>query len=135
MIKANSEADTAQMQDLEEQVEAYEAVLQEMRKLRSLGAKNVMVSSGGRGAALLAETGAYFSCTVPKVPEGRPFNTVAAGDSMIAGFIHEYQKSQDYINFFFRKIQTRAVTRMPITTRITSHIQRKPSKGNFTFIP
>ena len=33
MIKANSEADTAQMQDLEEQVEAYEAVLQEMRKL------------------------------------------------------------------------------------------------------
>ncbi len=33
MIKANSEDDTAQMQDLEEQVEAYEAVLQEMRKL------------------------------------------------------------------------------------------------------
>ena len=77
-------------------IETEEDLLQEMRKLRSLGAKNVMVSSGRRGAALLAETGAYFSCTVPKVPEGRPFNTVAAGDSMIAGFIHEYQKSQDY---------------------------------------
>lgn len=33
MIKANSEADTAEMQNLQEQVEAYEAVLQEMRKL------------------------------------------------------------------------------------------------------
>lgn len=33
MIKANSEADAAEMQNLQEQVEAYEAVLQEMRKL------------------------------------------------------------------------------------------------------
>ena len=33
MIKANSEADAAQMDNLQEQVEAYEAVLQEMRKL------------------------------------------------------------------------------------------------------
>ena len=33
MIKANSQAETAQMQSLQEQVEAYETVLQEMRKL------------------------------------------------------------------------------------------------------
>lgn len=33
MIKANSEAEAAEMQNLQEQVEAYEAVLQEMRKL------------------------------------------------------------------------------------------------------
>ncbi len=33
MIRANSQADTMQMEGLEEQVEAYEAVLQEMRKL------------------------------------------------------------------------------------------------------
>ena len=33
MIKANSQAEKAEMNNLEEQVEAYEAVLQEMRKL------------------------------------------------------------------------------------------------------
>ena len=33
MIRANSQAESAQMQSLQEQVEAYEAVLQEMRKL------------------------------------------------------------------------------------------------------
>ena len=33
MIRANSQAETAQMQSLQDQVEAYEAVLQEMRKL------------------------------------------------------------------------------------------------------
>ncbi len=33
MIKANSQAETAQMQSLQEQVESYETVLQEMRKL------------------------------------------------------------------------------------------------------
>lgn len=33
MIKANSQAEAAEMQNLHEQVEAYEAVLQEMRKL------------------------------------------------------------------------------------------------------
>ena len=33
MIRANAQAESAQMQSLEEQVEAYEAVLQEMRKL------------------------------------------------------------------------------------------------------
>ena len=33
MIRANSQAESAQMQNLQEQVEAYEAVLQEMRKL------------------------------------------------------------------------------------------------------
>ena len=33
MIKANSQAEAAQMQNLQEQVEAYETVLQEMRKL------------------------------------------------------------------------------------------------------
>ena len=33
MIRANSQAESAQMQNLQDQVEAYEAVLQEMRKL------------------------------------------------------------------------------------------------------
>ena len=77
-------------------VETEEKLILAMHKLQALGARNVMVSLGGRGAVLLTEAGAYCSCAVPQVPAGRPFNTVAAGDSMIAGFLHEFQKSQDY---------------------------------------
>ena len=77
-------------------VETEEELLAQMRKLQQLGAGNVMVSLGGQGAVLLTENGSFCRCKVPRVPAGRPYNTVAAGDSMIAGFIHEYQKSQDY---------------------------------------
>ncbi|MBQ6551916.1 MAG: 1-phosphofructokinase family hexose kinase [Lachnospiraceae bacterium] len=77
-------------------VETEEDLREEMIKLQERGARNVMVSMGPRGAALLTETGSYFRCGVPGVPAGRPFNTVAAGDSMIAGFIHEYMRTGDY---------------------------------------
>lgn len=77
-------------------VETEEELITEMRKLQALGAGNVMVSLGGRGAVLLTEEGSFFRCAVPEVPPGRPFNTVAAGDSMIAGFLHMYLASKDY---------------------------------------
>ena len=77
-------------------VETEEALRAEMLKLQALGAVNVMVSLGARGAVLLTEDGDFFSCTPPAVPAGRPFNTVAAGDSMIAGFIHAYRTTPDY---------------------------------------
>lgn len=76
-------------------VESGEELKEEMKRLRAFGAENVMVSLGEKGAVLLSEEGDFFSCTPPKVPAGRPFNTVAAGDSMIAGFIHMYRASGD----------------------------------------
>ena len=77
-------------------VNTEEGLLFEMQKLQQLGARNVMVSLGGKGAVLLTETGEFFSETPPEVPPGHPFNTVAAGDSMIAGFIDAYQRTADY---------------------------------------
>ena len=68
----------------------------EMQKLQALGAANVMVSLGAKGAALLTEHGEYFRAAVPEVPPGRPFSTVAAGDSMVAGFLHAFEISGDY---------------------------------------
>lgn len=64
------------------------------RQLQDKGACNVLVSRGGNGACLLTEKGSAYSLPAP---QGAPVNTVGAGDSMIAGFLYGYMKTQDYI--------------------------------------
>lgn len=63
------------------------------QKLQDMGAKNVLVSFGKDGAALLAKTGEYITCPAPK---GKLINSVGSGDSMVAGFLYEYLKSGNY---------------------------------------
>ncbi len=63
------------------------------KKLKEMGAKNVLISLGGSGAYLLAENGNTYNI---KAPNGKVINTVGAGDSMVAGFIAEYIKSKDF---------------------------------------
>lgn len=53
-------------------------------KLRSMGAKNVLVSMAENGAVLIDENGAVHSCPACK---GDVINSVGAGDSMVAGFL------------------------------------------------
>ncbi len=63
------------------------------RKLKEMGAKNVLVSMGKIGAVLIDENNnEYFV----KSPEGKRVNTVGSGDSMVAGFIAGYIKFNDY---------------------------------------
>ncbi|MGN1113007.1 MAG: PfkB family carbohydrate kinase, partial [Acutalibacteraceae bacterium] len=57
-----------------------------------MGAENVLVSMGGKGAILVTEGGCYKR----GVAKGKVVNTVGAGDSMVAGFIYGYLKSGDY---------------------------------------
>lgn len=63
------------------------------KKLQQMGAVNVLVSLGKDGALLLCENGEVYT---QKAPKGQTVNTVAAGDSMIAGFIHRYIKTDNY---------------------------------------
>ncbi len=70
-----------------EQVEIY------ANKLQKLGAQNVLISMGSDGALLVDDNGnTHFQ----KAPKGKVINTVAAGDSMIAGFIHRYLETQNF---------------------------------------
>ena len=54
------------------------------RKLKELGAKNVLVSMGGLGAVLVDEND---NVHMSEAPEGTVINSVGAGDSMVAGFV------------------------------------------------
>jgi 1-phosphofructokinase len=63
------------------------------KKLQEMGAKNVLISMAGDGAMLITEDGQRFRVGVPK---GTVRNSVGAGDSMVAGFVAGYMKTQDY---------------------------------------
>ncbi len=65
------------------------------RKLQNMGARNVIVSMGGSGAAMVTET---EQSIYVRAARGQLVNSVGAGDSMIAGFIHEYIKSGNYFS-------------------------------------
>ena len=61
------------------------------KKLKEMGAQNVLVSMGKIGAALIDEAGQEYFI---KSPEGKRVNTV--GDSMVAGFIAGFLKYNNY---------------------------------------
>ena len=75
------------------EVKDEETTLFYARKLREMGAANVLVSLGGDGAMLLDESGAVHKEGVIK---GKVLNTVGSGDSMVAGFVAGYIKKKDY---------------------------------------
>jgi 1-phosphofructokinase len=68
-------------------------VLGAARHAQGLGARNVLVSLAGDGALLLAEDGRAWRVAAAA---GEVRNSVAAGDSMVAGFLHAYAGTGDY---------------------------------------
>ena len=68
-------------------------IIEYAKRLRGMGAVNVLVSMAGDGAVLVDEYGAVHKCGVCK---GTVRNSVGAGDSMVAGFIAGCEKGYDY---------------------------------------
>lgn len=62
-------------------------------EIQHLGAENILVSRGEKGAVLLDEKGVFHKISAPK---GIAVNTVGAGDSMLAGFIAGFLSTHDY---------------------------------------
>ena len=71
-------------------------IVRDARKLVELGAENCIVSLGGDGAILVNKTGAYKTNVAP----GTVKNTIGAGDSVVAGFLMNYLRSQDMMKIF-----------------------------------
>lgn len=59
-------------------------IVEHAKKLKQMGAVNVLVSMAGEGAVLVDEHGSVHKCGVCR---GEVRNSVGAGDSMVAGFI------------------------------------------------
>lgn len=69
--------------------------------LQKMGARNVLISMAGEGAVLLAEDGKVFEKEAPK---GELKNGVGAGDSMVAGFLAGWLKTNSYEDAFYTGI-------------------------------
>ena len=71
-----------------------EDIVHYAKKLQEKGAVNVLISMAGDGAILITEDGQNIKMGTPK---GKVVNSVGAGDSMVAGFITGYLRSNgDY---------------------------------------
>lgn len=68
-----------------------EEVIEYAKKLKDMGAQNVIISMAGDGAVLINSNG---DVTTSNVPKGVVKNSVGAGDSMVAGFIAGYLNSE-----------------------------------------
>ncbi|MCH5148902.1 MAG: 1-phosphofructokinase [Clostridiales bacterium] len=72
-----------------------EGIFAHARRLQEMGARNVIVSMGSSGAAMVTENSQSIYV---RAARGELVNSVGAGDSMVAGFIHEYMKSGNYFS-------------------------------------
>lgn len=90
LIKPNKEeiAET-----LKCKLDTRDDIINAARKLKTMGAQNVLVSLGADGAILITSEDKVYISTAPK---GQVLNTVGAGDSMVAGFLSGFYKTQDY---------------------------------------
>ena len=78
-----------------------EEVVPYAKKLKEMGAVNVLVSMADEGAVLVAGDGSI--CQAP-APEGKLVNGVGAGDSMVAGFLAGWMERKDYRHAFYMGI-------------------------------
>ena len=62
-------------------------------KLQEMGAENVLVSRGSKGAILFTSTGEVLGANIAK---GKVVSTIAAGDSMLAMFVAKYDETKDF---------------------------------------
>ena len=62
-------------------------------KLKEMGAVNVIISMGKDGAMMVDEYGKSYTMNSP---EGKLVNSVGAGDSLVAGFLHKYLETGNY---------------------------------------
>ena len=80
-----------------------EEVIPYALRLKEMGAVNVLISMGGKGAVLIDEHGNVYEADAPK---GELKNSVGAGDSMVAGFMAGYLQTCNYEDAFRMGVAT-----------------------------
>lgn len=77
------------------EINDFDTALIYAKKLQDMGAQNVMVTLGDKGAVLVCKNGEGYT---QKAPKGEVISAVGAGDSAVAAFIAEYLSGEDYKN-------------------------------------
>lgn len=90
LIKPNRQ-ELSEIFDVE--VKTEDDIVHYAKELQKMGARNVLISLGGDGAMLIDENENKHKAGVLKE---KVINTVGSGDSMVAGFVAGYIKTQDY---------------------------------------
>lgn len=89
LIKPNQ----AELEEIfSEKLDSEEALARAAAKLRDRGAMNVLVSRGSKGALLAGMDGKFY---VSDCPKGKLINSVGSGDSMVAGFMAGFMKTEN----------------------------------------
>lgn len=73
------------------------------KKLKEMGARNVLISMAGDGAIFITEDNRVIKSEVPK---GKLVNSVGAGDSMVGGFIAGYLNNNNLEEAFKMGVAT-----------------------------
>ncbi len=74
-------------------LETDDDIIEYARKLRAMGAENVLVSMAEKGSILVDE---MDNVHIMRAPKGQLVNSVGAGDSLVAGFVAGYLEKNDY---------------------------------------
>ncbi|MDD2971080.1 MAG: 1-phosphofructokinase [Lachnospiraceae bacterium] len=101
LIKPNQDELLALFDVTEITIKTRDDVVPYGKKLQTMGARNVLVSMGGKGAVLIAENGIVYDV---EAPEGQVINAVGAGDSMVAGFLASWLEKGDYQEAFYQGV-------------------------------
>jgi 1-phosphofructokinase len=84
-------------------IKTEEDIIIYAKKLREMGARNVLISRAGDGAIFITENNDVIKS---EVPNGKLINSVGAGDSMVGGFIAGYLKSESLEEAFKMGVAT-----------------------------
>lgn len=90
-----------------EKYESEEKLIEAGRRLQDMGALNVIISRGEKGAIFISQDEKIYTL---KAPKGELINSVGAGDSMVAGFIAGYLQSNDFEVAFKMAVVTGSAT-------------------------
>ena len=100
------------------------------KKLKEMGARNVLVSMAGAGAVLVAEDANVYESVALK---GSVVNSVGAGDSMVAGFLAGYLQTRDYKEAFKLGVCTGSASAFSEKLATKSEVDSIMSTHDFNF--
>jgi len=85
------------------EIKSEDEIILYAKKLKEMGARNVLISMAGDGAIFVTEDNRVIKSQVPK---GKLVNSVGAGDSMVGGFIAGYLKNNNLEEAFKMGVAT-----------------------------